>query len=214
MILSETQDWARRILEHEAVAGKTSYPAEPAAFRVYEKLRQPLCAVAGVAGFRSLGSRALMLAKAETPSLGALQVAADGSLQGLGRFEQQFGKDRAEEGQVVFIAQLLGLLLALIGKDLTLRLLPDVSPDLELPTTSDVFQPFEDILQEAGQLKNVCERLESLADQHPIVEDALTSISGNIRDTATVLEVLVQIRGQSDTLPNNPLKQPAKHYKM
>ena len=39
---------------YEAVAGKTSEPAESAAFRVCEKLRQSLVPFAGVAGFRSL----------------------------------------------------------------------------------------------------------------------------------------------------------------
>lgn len=47
------------------------------------------------------------------------------------------------------------------------------------------------ILHEAQQLKNVCQRLESLAEEHPSVTDALLTIAGNIRSTATLLEVLV-----------------------
>ena len=66
---------ARRLLTYEAAAGKNSEPTESAAFRVCEKLRQPLCSLAGVAGFRSLLSRALALARAEAPSLSAVQVA-------------------------------------------------------------------------------------------------------------------------------------------
>jgi hypothetical protein len=47
------------------------------------------------------------------------------------------------------------------------------------------------ILHEAQQLHNVSDRLDSLADQHPVVSDALSAISGSVRNTATLLEVLV-----------------------
>jgi len=47
------------------------------------------------------------------------------------------------------------------------------------------------ILQEARQLHNVSDRLDSLADEHPLVSEALMTISGSIRNTATLLEVLV-----------------------
>jgi hypothetical protein len=50
---------------------------------------------------------------------------------------------------------------------------------------------FEGILAEAEQLYNVSNRLEALADQHPPVSEALMTISGSVRNTATVLEVLV-----------------------
>ena len=51
--------------------------------------------------------------------------------------------------------------------------------------------PLEAILAEAEQLHNVSNRLEVLAEQHPPVSDALLTISGNVRNTATVLEVLI-----------------------
>jgi hypothetical protein len=51
--------------------------------------------------------------------------------------------------------------------------------------------PSNAILYEAQQLYNVSDRLDSLADQHPLVSEALCTISGNVRSTATVLEVLV-----------------------
>ena len=47
------------------------------------------------------------------------------------------------------------------------------------------------ILREADELKSVSERLESLADQHSHVTEALLTICGTIRSTATILEVLV-----------------------
>jgi len=51
--------------------------------------------------------------------------------------------------------------------------------------------PSTAILQEAQKLHNVSDRLNSLAEKHPIVSEALIAISGNVRSTATLLEVLV-----------------------
>ena len=51
--------------------------------------------------------------------------------------------------------------------------------------------PFEAILREVEQLREVSDRLVILADQHPLVSEALMTISGSIRNNATVLGVLV-----------------------
>jgi hypothetical protein len=50
------------------------------------------------------------------------------------------------------------------------------------------------LLYEVQQLYNVSDRLDSLAEQHPQVSDALISISGSVRNTATLLEVLVAMK--------------------
>jgi hypothetical protein len=47
------------------------------------------------------------------------------------------------------------------------------------------------ILHEVQQLYSVSDRLDDLAEQHPQVSEALITISGNVRSTATLLEVLV-----------------------
>ena len=47
------------------------------------------------------------------------------------------------------------------------------------------------ILDEAQQLHGVRDRLDSPAGQHPLVSEALITISGSVRNTATLLEVLV-----------------------
>ncbi len=129
MSLPESRYLAQRLLTYEAVAGKTSTATDSAALRVFAKLRQPLITLAGVAGFRSLLSRALALARKEAPSLSAVQVAADGSLQGLDELEPQVGKDQAGEAGVILIAQLIGLLLTFIGEGLTLRVVQNVWPE-------------------------------------------------------------------------------------
>jgi len=51
--------------------------------------------------------------------------------------------------------------------------------------------PSKALLYEAQQLKDVSGRLELLADEHPTVTDAILTICGTIRSTATILEVLV-----------------------
>ena len=133
----EMRDLARRLLACEAVAGKTSESAESVLLRVYEKLRQSLGAFAGVDGFQSLAFRALTQAKSEAPGLWTVQIAENGSLQGLGElkpqqaeFEPQLGsdKDQASEGGVILIARLLGLLLMFLGEALTLSLLRNAWP--------------------------------------------------------------------------------------
>ena len=50
------------------------------------------------------------------------------------------------------------------------------------------------ILHEVQQLYKVSDRLDLLAEQHPLVSEALITISGSVRDTATLLEVLVAIK--------------------
>ena len=51
--------------------------------------------------------------------------------------------------------------------------------------------PSNAILQEVQRLYGVSDRLDSLADQHPVVSEALLVISGSVRNTAILLDVLV-----------------------
>jgi hypothetical protein len=122
---------AQRLLTYEAVAGKDSETKDSVAFRVCSKLRRPLITLAGVAGFRSLLSRALTRARARAPSLGAVQIAADGSLQGLDELGPQIDKEQAREAGAILIAQLIELLLTFIGEGLTLRMVQDVWPEAD-----------------------------------------------------------------------------------
>ena len=131
MNLPESRHLAQRLLTYEATAGENSEPTGSPVFRVCAKLRLPLITLAGVAGFRSLLSRALTLARAEAPGLSAVQVAADGCLRGLDQFESQIDIDeeQAGEGGAILVAHLIGLLLTFIGEGLTLQLVRDVWPE-------------------------------------------------------------------------------------
>jgi hypothetical protein len=127
--LPESRRLAQRLLAYEAVASENSKPAESATLLVCAKLRRPLITLAGVAGFRSLLSRALTLARAEAPRLSAVQVGADGSLIGLDELASQTDKEQARDGGAILIAQLIRLLLTFIGEGITLRLVQDVWPE-------------------------------------------------------------------------------------
>ena len=54
--------------------------------------------------------------------------------------------------------------------------------------------PSTAILHEGQRLYGVSDRLGALADQHPIVSEGLLSISVSVRNTATLLEVLVAMK--------------------
>jgi len=125
----EIRDLARRLLALEAAQGRPSEDRADEAVKVCEKLRATLSRLAGVAGFRSLLSRALALAKAEVPPLGAVKVRADGSLEGFDEVERCQDAEAARDAGVVLVAALLGLLVAFIGRSLTLGLVRDAWPD-------------------------------------------------------------------------------------
>jgi hypothetical protein len=54
--------------------------------------------------------------------------------------------------------------------------------------------PSNAILHEVQQLYYVSDRLDLLAEKHPLVSEALITISGSVRNTATLLEVLVAMK--------------------
>jgi hypothetical protein len=133
-IPSTTRDLAHRLVACEAVATKTTEPRKSATLRVYEKLRDGLSEFVGVAGFESIASRALALAKTEAPGLNEVQLSSDGELHGLGQDlgeienpididKDRAGESRAGEGEIILIARILGLLLLFLGEAIVLSLL-------------------------------------------------------------------------------------------
>jgi hypothetical protein len=122
--------FAQRLLALEAESGKIAEGNGSAAFCVNEKLRRPLSILAGVAGFRSLLSRALALANDEVRWLKAVHVKADGSLEGLESLHGKLSPKEIAQGEAVLIAQLVGLLVTFIGETLTVRLMQDVWPEI------------------------------------------------------------------------------------
>ena len=208
----KTRDLARSLVACEADATTASLQTQPATVRVYERLRRQLGAPVGVDGFQALASRALALAKSQSPRLSAVQITANGDLRGLGEVESQADADDDVEAGIILIAQLLGLFLTLLGESTTLRLIEDlrlqVGVRTEAATTADnttdsapdgpvMTAAFEDLLLEIDRLRSVGEHIETLADKHPGMEDGLVSVAGNIRSIATVLDVFTLIRSKA-----------------
>ena len=217
----KTRDLARSLVACEADATTTPLQTGPATVRVYERLRRQLGAPVGVDGFQALASRALALAKSQSPRLSAVQVTANGGLRGLGEVESQSDTDEDGEAGIILIAQLLGLFLTLLGEATTLRLIEDLRLQVDVngesgsiaenTGTSAANEPvlaaaFEDLLREIDRLRNVSEHIETLSDKHPGMKDGLVSVAGNIRSIATVLDVFTLIRskagGTQDEAPN------------
>jgi hypothetical protein len=128
----QMRDLSQCLIAYETRRNKSSKTKTPAACLVGEKLRPHLAALLGNAGFRALLSRALALANTDIPWLRAVHVKADGSFEGLDELEAQVDPEEIFEGCVVLLAQLLGLLVAFIGENLTLRLVREVWPKLSL----------------------------------------------------------------------------------
>jgi hypothetical protein len=126
------RNFAKRLIADEARGNKPSATKNPADFDACEKLRPNLATLMGNSGYHALLSRTLALAQAEVPWLRAVHVKADGSLEGVEEHHAQLDPDELFEGRVVLLAQLLGLLVAFIGKNLTLRLVGEVWPKAAL----------------------------------------------------------------------------------
>jgi hypothetical protein len=124
------QRLARQLVTSELARPGAANGEVEQALRACEKLRRPLTKFAGPAGFASLLSRALALAKRKAPSLDALRVDADGSLFGLDLIPQEAGSaEAAPQRGVILVAELLALLLTFIGESLTMSLVLEAWPD-------------------------------------------------------------------------------------
>ncbi len=134
----EMRDLACRLLAYEDTTDKFSDLTESATLRVYEKLRRSLSAFAGVAGFQSIASRALTLARTEVAGLSAVRISPDGYLQGFEDSEYEIeihrmnkdesGECPASEAGIILVARVLGLLHIFLGEALTTSLLRDAWP--------------------------------------------------------------------------------------
>jgi hypothetical protein len=208
----KTRELARSLVASEADATTTSLHSEPATVRVYKRLRRQLGAPVGIDGFQALASRALALAKSESPQLSTVQVTPNGGLRGLGEVESQMTADEDGEAGIILIAQLLGLFLTLLGEATTLRLIEDLRLQADSRTVSHASKAdtttlaadgpamaaaFEDLLLEIDRLRSVSERIETLANQHPGMEEGLVSVAGNIRRIASVLDIFTLIRSKA-----------------
>ncbi|HEY8746881.1 MAG TPA: hypothetical protein VIM11_02825 [Tepidisphaeraceae bacterium] len=127
------QDLARQLLAVEPARVGSSDDQVTQAARACERLRVPLTKLTGSAGFSSLISRALALAKRRVPSLDGLRVEADGSLTVSNERPHAVATiEPALDGGVILVAELLDLLITLIGEPLTLSLIREAWADVSI----------------------------------------------------------------------------------
>ena len=126
------RSFAKRLIDSEALTSTTSAAQTAAIFPVTDKLRPHLATLMGDGGVRALLSRALVLATEEVSWLDAMQVNADGGLEGFETLGSQLDPSEFVEGKIVLLAQLFGLLVAFIGPSLTSRLAGEIWPQIPL----------------------------------------------------------------------------------
>lgn len=122
---------AHRLMVHEAPRNGAA-KVVASAFPVIDKLSIHLAMLVSNGGVRALVARALVLAADEITWLGAVQVNANGDLEGLETLGAGLDPETLLEGRVVLLAQLLGLLAAFIGPGLTSRLMNEIWPEIPL----------------------------------------------------------------------------------
>lgn len=217
------RDWASKLIDSEVSADSPSAQTELATLRVYEKLRRQFCAPVGVDAFQALASRALSVAKSQSPSLSAVSVTENGALRGLGEIAPPLNQREHCEVGIILITQMLRLFLTLLGEGATVSLIEGaplrVEAKAELDTTgtsistagTSYLGPFKDISLEADQLRQVSERLEALTDTHAGV-DELMSVAGYIRNIAAILDVFTFIRSEAGGSQNSVLVLPTNGY--
>ena len=123
---------AKRLIAAEAKATTPSAGSAPSSFPVLERLHSHLAALMGQGGFQALLWRARVLAIAELPWLNLVHLNEDGSLEEGDEPRSQREPGKFLEGRVVLLAQLLGLLEAFIGENLTTLLVHQVWPNVPL----------------------------------------------------------------------------------
>jgi hypothetical protein len=123
------RDLARRFIARDGIGKKPG--TRRGDFDAVARLRRPVSVLAGGSGFRSLLSRALVLASAEVRWLGEVHIKPDGSLERPGNMAEA-DREQIVKGEVALTGHLLGLLVTLIGEALTLRLLEDAWPEIRI----------------------------------------------------------------------------------
>lgn len=133
----------RRLLEHEAGGARDAESLAAAVDRACRKLSVELVTLVGRGGVSALFGRAVSLAKREFPALAEVRLQPDAplSFDALRESLRGLGPAEAESASTTVLANLLGLLVNLLGQDLGLRpvmsVWPDLSPQAGSPTPKE-----------------------------------------------------------------------------
>src|SRR5688500_6374489 len=120
---------AERVIGFEKRAYKSASSAKPVVAVACEKLRPALGMLMGNGGFRVLLTRALARATVLEPSLQAARVTIEGGLV-IENGSTPLDQKKLEAGSIALVAELLGLLAAFIGENLTIQFVREAWPRL------------------------------------------------------------------------------------
>ena len=125
-------DLTRRLLRHEAGGAKDAASLAAALEEACQKLSGELETLVGRGGVAALLGRALALTKREFPFLAGVRLLADASPSFEALHESLQGRSAAEAdgASVALLANLVGLLVDLLGEDLGLRPVVNAWPDV------------------------------------------------------------------------------------
>ena len=131
-VTSQIRNVAKNLMIYEAPDIESPESSPRVEFNFNERLRSHIARLYGVAGYRSLLSRALVRADSEVPWLRAMHIKSDGSLDVLDIVQAHLDPDEILEGKIALLSHLLGSLVAYIGPSLALRLMSEVWPKTPL----------------------------------------------------------------------------------
>jgi len=129
---SRMRHLAERIIKQEA--GERELPSTEFQISgaVIQKLRPQLVDLMGNNGFHALVSRSLRLAKEEVPWLARASLNKEGILEGFEDSHEPAAPEQISTGGSVMLASMLGLLSSFIGELLTMQIVLEVWPKLQL----------------------------------------------------------------------------------
>lgn len=133
----------RRLLQHEAGGARDAASLAAAVEEVCRKLSRELETLVGRGGVAALLGRAVNLTRREFPFLAVVRLRADAppSFEALHESLQERSPEEADAASVALLANLVGLLVNLLGEDLGLRPVvntwPDVLPGAGAPALTE-----------------------------------------------------------------------------
>jgi len=122
----------RRLIQHEAGGARDAESLAAAVDAACRQLSGELETLVGRGGVAALLGRALSLARREFPFLGAARVRLDDpvALEGLREALHGCNPVEAEDASTALLANLVGLLVNLLGEELGLRPVTSIWPNL------------------------------------------------------------------------------------
>ena len=137
-------DLMRRLLQHEAGGARDAASLAAAVEGACQKLSGELERLVGRGGVAALLGRAVNLTKREFPFLAGVRLRTDAppSFEALHESLQERSPEEADAASVALLANLVGLLVNLLGEDLGLRPVlnawPDVLPGAGAPVLTEI----------------------------------------------------------------------------